>query len=120
MIADRIADELLTNTRTRIDTLTMTVYLRKAHRMLNSRPYATLDLADVEVQPEYRRRGLFSSLMVGCEVAAGLLNLEAVYVECIHNSIVADALTRRGYVLVEECGPDVHMFKPLKPRDIGG
>jgi len=30
-----------------------------------------------------------------------------------------DALSRRGYVLVKDSAPDVHMFKPVKHRDIG-
>ncbi|WP_423380509.1 hypothetical protein [Burkholderia sp. LMG 32019] len=87
--------------------------------LTESRAYTTLDIADVDVHEPYRKHGLFSALLIECEVAARLLDRGAVYVECISNQIVIDALSRRGYVLVQNTAPDVHMFKPVKHRDIG-
>lgn len=75
------------------------VYLRLALRTIDGIGIRTLDLADVDVHEEARRNRIFTHALDVIELAAELLECDAVYVQSIVNPIVARTLEKRGYSL---------------------
>lgn len=119
MYAKRIADQLAEVHRVFFDAMIATLYVRRANRVVDGSLHATLDIANVEVHESYRRMGLFSRMLIECEEAARMLELDGVYVENICNPILHDMLGKRGYRVVPERAPaDLCMFKPLTPHDL--
>ena len=74
------------------------VYLRLSRRALPGERGGArmIDLADVEVSPAERGKGVFSRFLRAAEVEAARLGF-GVYVESILNPVLRDALERRGY-----------------------
>jgi GNAT superfamily N-acetyltransferase len=77
----------------------MEVYLRKARHFVGvdeASPDDTLDIANVNVLEEWRRRGRFSTFLRAAENVSFSLGL-TVFVENVINPVLAAMLERRGY-----------------------
>lgn len=92
------------------------VYVRKSIRLLHGRgqDYSRcLDLASIEVMPQFQRQGILTGFLDILEKQEGF---EAVYVENSMIHSVTDSLRRRGYEefpLFSIPGLSVCLFKPL-------
>jgi hypothetical protein len=73
------------------------VYVRQARHVLNGKLTSTLDLANVEVYPQYQHRGLFNGIL---EVLESHNWLEAVYIENVLNGHLLDSLPKHGWTRV--------------------
>ncbi|WP_455233076.1 hypothetical protein [Geopseudomonas aromaticivorans] len=84
----------------RFDFQDLNVYLRLSCRLIpaEGRAARMLDIADVEVAPAARGKGVFTLLLSAVEGEAFALGY-GVYVESILNPILKDALARRGYMI---------------------
>lgn len=76
------------------------VYLRITTRHINGQRRESIDLATIEVLPEFQRRGIFSAILAACESEAKRRGA-VVFVESVLNDIVVDKLLKEGYSKVE-------------------
>jgi GNAT superfamily N-acetyltransferase len=88
------------------------VSLRFGLRFVEGRALMTLDVASIDVIEAYRRQGVFAQTVADCERIAREAARKCVYVECIHNPIVTEALGRRGYT-VRGASPEWTAYKLL-------
>lgn len=72
------------------------VYLRITRRHINGQQRDSIDLATIEVLPEFQRRGIFSAILAACENEARSRGA-VVFVESVLSKIVVDKLLREGY-----------------------
>jgi ribosomal protein S18 acetylase RimI-like enzyme len=72
------------------------VYLRITRRYINGQQRDSVDLANIEVLPEFQRRGIFSAILAACENEAQSRDA-VVFVESVLNKIVVDKLVKEGY-----------------------
>ncbi|MES2729991.1 MAG: hypothetical protein V4621_07875 [Pseudomonadota bacterium] len=74
----------------------MAVYVRKAYRVIDGVALHCLDIANIEVQLELQRHGVFKNWLALAEKhGAGVF--ECVYVENVHNEHLPAFLERNGY-----------------------
>lgn len=87
------------NAWVRIEPLKVNAYIRYSHRSPDSGTplVKVLDLASVEVDEGYTRRGLFTCLIAALETFSKQHGFAAVRVENVLNEGLDDALRRRGY-----------------------
>ena len=97
----------------------MRVYIRKANHIIAGALIRTLDVASVSVDPDARRRGVFSLWLAGAEKLAREQGL-VVRVESILNPHLSRFLSRRGYIRVPNTVPQqVDMYLPGDVRPDG-
>jgi hypothetical protein len=72
-------------------------YVRKGAHMVPSELIATLDLANLEIYEQYQRRHYFATALYCFERRARANNVPAIYFENVHNDVLVDIITRRGY-----------------------
>ena len=72
------------------------VYLRITRRYINGQQRDSVDLATIEVLPEFQRRGIFSAILAACENEAHSRGA-IVFVESVLNKVVVDKLFKEGY-----------------------
>jgi hypothetical protein len=70
----------------------MHLYVRKGHHYLDGKRCVTLDLASFEVYD--KGRGTFTAFL---HEAHAINPWEATYVECVHNTRLANWLVRHGF-----------------------
>jgi len=92
----------------------LSVYVRKGYHRLDLLPEGTLDLADINLPPELRGRGIFTRwLQEVFEPTAARLSLP-VRVENLHNMGLYRFLLRNGYTHVRDSYPSCPtVFKRL-------
>ncbi|WP_338923680.1 GNAT family N-acetyltransferase (plasmid) [Pseudomonas silesiensis] len=76
------------------------VYVRLTTRRMGSVVGRTLDLADISVDSNHQRQGIFRQFLDHAERIAGRQGV-SLYVESIVNPELANALQRRGYEFPE-------------------
>lgn len=84
-------------------------YVRITQRRINGTVQATLELGNVNVDPEARRSGVFKNFLLELENFAqekGML----LIIENVHNNILQDFLRRRGYI-PETSNPNTFLRK---------
>ena len=92
------------NAWVRIEPLRVGAYIRYSRRRLPDATSSTvkvLDLASVEVDVGYARRGLFTCLLAALETFTTRHGFAALRVENVLHAGLADALRRRGYAETE-------------------
>lgn len=74
-------------------------YLRKSQRIFNDRFIPCLDIANVQVNPEYRHRGYFTAILLAAETVSCQRGYR-VYIENLFPQPfdMEGFLLRRGYV----------------------
>lgn len=72
------------------------VYLRITRRYINGQQRDSVDLATIEVLPEFQRKGIFSAILAACENEARSRGA-VVFVESVLSKIVVDKLLKEGY-----------------------
>lgn len=77
------------------------VYMRITRRFINGQQRDSVDLASIEVLPEFQRRGIFSAILAACENEAYSRGA-VVFVESVLNKIVIDKLLKEGYCEVAD------------------
>jgi GNAT superfamily N-acetyltransferase len=87
------------------------LYLRKAHRLIDGRMQFTLDLATVEVSEECQGTGVFTRLLDLLEKHTVDGSFDALYVENILEPRLVPFLERRGYQRTPESGLIPCLFK---------
>ena len=84
----------------------LSIYLRKGTILINGEPKNTIQLANItnprrstnmEIRPNPKSTGKFSSLMNELERLAKEYGYDGVYVESVLNSFLPDVLERYGY-----------------------
>lgn len=73
------------------------VYVRKAIRLSGLSPLACLDVANVEVEKERQRQGIFRNWLAKAERVASP-RFECIYAENVHNEHLPAFLESIGYV----------------------
>jgi len=91
--------EKTTGSREWLVTEQMRVYVRKATHMLGKRMGITLDIAAVEVEEEYQRKGYWSQFI---RKAHKMNPWDATYMECVHSDILLHWCHRHGWERVNE------------------
>jgi len=74
----------------------MRVYVRRSFRNIGSKTFLCLDCASVEVDEDYRGKGIFSTFLIRFEKEAKKLN-RAVFVESIQEPRLRNYLLTIGY-----------------------
>lgn len=72
------------------------VYLRITKRHINGQRRDSVDLATIEVLPEFQGKGIFSAILAACENEARSRGA-VVFVESVLSNIVVDKLLKEGY-----------------------
>lgn len=80
------------------------VYIRRSNRLINDKIMSCLDLANVEVDENYRGIGIFTKFLDDFEFNAIQMK-RVVYVESIPNLRLYNYLLRRGYKLTKLSNP---------------
>lgn len=93
----------------------LTAYLRFAEHAVRGQRTPTLDLANVTVDEEQQRRGVFHAFLVELESVADRLE-RTLYVENVMVTHLAEWLSRRGYLLHYTSGPSTGMQHPCLYR----
>ena len=75
----------------------ISLYVRKAKRVIEGNQVDTFDLATVEVEESQRGQGMFKSLLEKVELLAKDHGFDGVFVESIQEPKLLDFLLRRGY-----------------------
>lgn len=76
------------------------VYVRKSLRHFQGRIFKCLDLATIEVYPQYQRQGRFKGLVLSAELLVSTSReLKAVYIECVQHAFMRKHLELVGYHL---------------------
>jgi hypothetical protein len=97
------------------------VYLRRSTLTLENQKLDGLTVANVGVEKEHRRKGVFSNTVAVVEEAAALMALGFVFVEAILNPVLVPALEKRGYAIRRTThGPVAlgDLILPAPPDDI--
>lgn len=80
----------------------MSIYLRKATRVIANKTCKTFDIASLEVEEEYRGKGLFTAWLAGLT----LDKFDYIYVENVLKEAFKSKLLRSGFTeLCEETSP---------------
>ena len=74
------------------------VYIRKSVRIIHNVKVDCLDMASIEATPP--GRGFGTAMLELFEAEAGL-NTRAVYVECVHSTVLQSMLKKRGYEYID-------------------
>lgn len=85
------------------------VYLRKGAHLINGKIKETLDLASIEIYPEYQRQGYFKRILAFTEQLAQPNRI--VYVESVLNPDLRAFLERIAYNKYEDFGNCANYFK---------
>ncbi|HDR9030274.1 TPA: hypothetical protein QDB14_004511 [Burkholderia vietnamiensis] len=75
------------------------LYLRRSTLTLENEEREGLVIANVSVQGEYRRTGVFSNAVAVIEEAAARMALRFVFVEVVTNPVLIPALEKRSYTI---------------------
>lgn len=74
----------------------MKVYFKVTQQYINGKFYKTLDISSVVTFEEYQNQGVFKEFLKTVEELATKYN-KTVFVECVHNEILASYLEKVGY-----------------------
>jgi GNAT superfamily N-acetyltransferase len=80
----------------------MSVYLRKAYRRASYPTIASLDIASIEVDPEYQRRGLFRTFVTEAHQRHPY---RMTYLESVHTPVLERWCERHGWTLEPSSSP---------------
>ena len=74
-------------------------YFRNTRRMINGEIYPSIDVANITVNPKYKSRGVFKSLMDFIETE---YRHRLIYAENILEPRLVDFFVKRGYTRVDK------------------
>ena len=95
----------------------MRVYARRTvTHFIDECPVVTLDIARVHVQPRLRGRGRFTALLSGL---VARVQLDAVYIENVHNERLAAHLSRNGWHIHQPWHEPPSFWRWTAHRDAG-
>lgn len=80
--------------RTWIETAAMHVYLRLSYRFLQGNALQCLDIATIEIHPNFRKQGLFSTFLTA---AHDLHRYPVTYLEQVSNPVIVAWCQRSGW-----------------------
>ena len=80
-----------------LDEGVLSVYVRKGIHYINGNNTDTFDIANVVVEEEHQKQGVFTKFIERVEKAITL----PIYVENIHHSWLVDFFSRRGYNIID-------------------
>lgn len=91
------------------------LYVRMGPRLCGDTMLRALVLADITVQEDKRRQGLFSGLLARLEQETAALDMQALVVENVGNPHLSTYLLKQGY---KPTGPYLDtLYKECKPND---
>lgn len=76
------------------------IYLRLTDRHINGKKYATLDIANISIDPKFQNKGIFSDLLGALETrpVRGMIYVENIVGTSLVNQMkLCGYLERRGY-----------------------
>lgn len=94
-----------------IDAGYSTVYLRKAQRLIDGKMVSSIDVATINLDPDYQGRGILTALLGFLEE----YEYDIIYVESILHSWLAEYLEQRlGYTVIHVCDISRNAYKWIR------
>ena len=94
-----------------LESFQLKIYVRKGWHSVDGSVRSCLDVANIVVEPQYQKQGLFKTWIERAEQVAAKHDFYCVYVESIHNDHLSDYLTKRGYKWTTD---NNSMYLPLR------